>query len=216
MKAKILAVALAIGFTGAASAQKLDSKGFYAFGNFGTITGDYDDTPNSGSWRGNGKTSSNSWNVGLGYDFNEHFAVEGSYGSLFKSEKNENSSWSNGSSTYISKTNLTGLQVAFLGKIAPSDNVKLFAGPVWNHITLKGEDTTSNSGTGYSNSTAQSQSFNKNLTGVMFGASFALDQRTDLRVSYTKYKSMLLPFSDGTGNENIKLSQFLFGIGVKF
>jgi len=118
---------------------------------------------------------------------------------------------------YTDKTNVTGFSVAGLGKIKPSENVTLFAGPVWTHFTMKGESSTNYSSSGgYQSSSATSQSITKNLTGVMVGASFALDAKTDLRVSYTSYSNWKMDSSDGTNTQDTKINQFMFGIGVKF
>jgi hypothetical protein len=64
-------------------------------------------------------------------------------------------------------------------------------------------------------SKSETGNLNKTLAGVVVGASFALDQKTDLRVSYTKYQTWHMETKAGQPEDN-KISNVSFGLTIKF
>jgi opacity protein-like surface antigen len=172
----ILAAVCAIS-TASSFAQAKDESGFYGIGAFGTSSVKGTITSSSGT-PGNATTQGNGWQIGLGYDINKDFAVEGTYGQFFKSVSNAYVpaySYTNNSTT-----NASGFSFTALGKKQVSENVRLFAGPSVMIGTVSMSQYELSGGT----TTARNDSKSFNPFGVVLGASFALDSKTDLRLSY--------------------------------
>ena len=208
----ILASALVISSTGA-FAQAKDESGFYGIGAFGTSSVKGTITSSSGT-PGNAKSEGNGWQIGLGYDINKDFAVEGTYGQFFKSVSNvyvPAYSYTNNNST-----NASGFTFTLLGKKQVSENVRLFAGPSLMMGTVSMSQYELQSGT----TTSRNDSKKFNPLGVVLGASFALDSKTDLRLSYGTYNKFTWDHPAATNSsaysESDKISSLYFSLATKF
>jgi hypothetical protein len=222
-KLKIAAAVVLTLASAASFAQSKNSSGFYGLANFGfsNVKGD-----GSGSFKDNNNVSipyksdnssaGNSWSLGLGYDIDETFAVEGSYGSTWKQEQKWTSTHQYGRNYENNKTNVMALNLTALVKFQASENVKLFVGPTVSYFTLKGsdeqQDVNAQGQTYYSKNS--SETIKKTLPGVVLGASFALDPKTDLRVSYTQFQKWEMGQPDS--KETNQISNISFGLTIKF
>jgi len=196
-----------------AFAQSKDESGFYGIGAFGTSSVKGSITSSSGT-PGNSTTQGNGWQIGLGYDINKDFAVEATYGQFFKSVSNvyvPAYSYTNNSTT-----NADGFSFTLLGKKQISENVRLFAGPALMVGKVSGDIYQVSSGT----TTAASDSKTFTPFGIVVGASFALDNKTDLRLSYGTYNKFTWNHPAGTNSnsysESDKISTLYFSLATKF
>lgn len=216
-KLKIAAAVLLTLASAATFAQKKNDSGFYGLGQFGT-TKVTETITNTDGGSGDSETQGNGWMLGLGYDFDENFAFEGSYGQFYKSVLND--TYHNANSSYINNTsrtvNATGFMFTALAKMQASENVRVFAGPSLMIFKVKGDSSEryKNGSNDYTES--GSFSFTKNIPGVTVGAAFALDPKTDLRITYNKMKETSFP-SDSVGiSTKSNLSSMNFGLAIKF
>lgn len=214
------AAAVVLTLASAASfAQSKNTAGFYGLANFGftNVKGDGNGKDDYGNtYTSTNKGAGNSWALGLGYDFDETFAAEAQYGSFWKQESNNSyvNRW--GSNVDDNSTNVMALTLTGLAKYRVSENTKLYAGPTVAFFQMKNNDAQQyldNSG-GYSYNKTSSSSTKKTLPGVIVGASFALDQKTDLRLSYSTFKAWEMSGNGGT--ETNKVSNFAVGLTIKF
>ena len=188
--------------------------GFYGTANFGN-TNVHGTVKMTGYLDGKSDTNSNTWSLGLGYDINKYFGVEGGYSQFFK----RNSSWSSGSLINNSNKEASGLFINALAKYEVSKGIKIFGGP--SVITAKIKENSA-----YVNgTTTQYTNSSKSITpfGYIIGASLALDDRTDVRISYSAYNKFSWSHPAGTGTsvypantETDKVSLIHLGISVKF
>lgn len=213
-----IAAAVVLTLASAASFAQSNDVGFYGLANFGFTMAKGE---GSGQWDDGTKTTSssdgagNSWNLGLGYDIDKNFAVEATYGSFWKQKDNYTEHAANGVTQINNKkTDVMSLSITGLVKYQLSPNTRLFAGPTVAFLRLKGANEQSYDDNNGSYSYSSSSSFNKTLPGLMIGSSFALDQKTDLRVSYTKYKTWVMGNAPYT--EDNRISNLSFGISIKF
>jgi Outer membrane protein beta-barrel domain len=200
-----------------ALAQSNNDSGFYGLGQFGT-TKNTEKFTNTDGGSGDSESQGNGWMLGLGYDFDKNFAFEGSYGQFYKAVNVDN--YHNANSSYINnksnKTNATGFVFTALAKMQASENVRLFAGPSLMLLKVKG-DYSSQYKSGSTNYTdAGGNSFSKNIPGLTVGAAFALDTKTDLRVTYNMMKETEFPSDSAGVTSKAKLSTMLFGLAIKF
>jgi hypothetical protein len=209
---KLILATVCVISSASALAQAKEESGYYGIGAFGTSSVKGALADSSGS--GNSTTQGNGWQIGLGYDINKNFAVEGVYGQFFKSVSN----FTNTSSSYVSNstTNANGFAFTFLGKTQVSENVRLFGGPSLMMGKVSQDSYKLDSG----NTTASSDSKSLNTFGLVVGASFALDTKTDLRVAYGKYNGFTWDHPAGTNtsaySEKDKLSTLYFSLASKF
>jgi len=209
---KLILATVCVVSSASALAQAKEESGYYGIGSFGTssVKGAITTTGTTGS----STTQGNGWQIGLGYDINKNFAVEGVYGQFFKSVSN----FTNTTSSYInnSTTNADGFAFTFLGKTQVSENVRLFAGPSLMMGKVSSNIYQLDSGT----TTASNGSKSFNTFGIVVGASFALDNKTDLRFAYGKYNGFTWDHAAGTNSsaysENDKLSTIYFSLASKF
>ncbi len=213
-----IAAAIALTFASAATfAQSTNDSGFYGLGQFGTTKVSEDITNTDGGF-GDSETQGNGWMLGLGYDFDKNFAVEGSYGQFYKAVNNDN--YQNANASYINnralKVNATGFMFTALAKMQASENVRVFAGPSLMIFKVK-QDYSERYLNGSNNYTETGgTSFTRNIPGLTVGAAFALDTKTDLRITYNKMKETDFP-SDSAGiTAKSKLSTMLVGLSIKF
>lgn len=218
-KLKIAAAVVLTLASAASFAQSKNTAGFYGLANFGYTTSNgtgtgTDDFGNA--YSATNKGSGNSWALGLGYDIDETFAVEAQYGSVWKQEDSNKYANQWGTSEDSSITNVMALSLTGLAKYQISDNTKLFAGPTVSFLKLKSSKSQTyydqNGAVAYSDSS--SGNLSKTLPGIVVGASFALDQKTDLRISYTKFKTWTM--GDPGQQEDNKISNLSFGLTIKF
>lgn len=211
--AVVLTLASAVSF-----AQNNNDSGFYGLGQFGT-TKVSETIATSNGGLGDSETQGNGWMLGLGYDFDKNFAVEGSYGQFYKAVNIDN--YHNADSSYINnrsnKVNATGFMFTALGKMQASENVRVFAGPSLMIFKVKG-DSSDRYKDGNNNYTETGgMSFTKTIPGLTVGAAFALDTKTDLRVTYNMMKETEFPTDSNDGVvAKSKLTTLLFGLAIKF
>jgi hypothetical protein len=200
-------------FSAGAFAQAKDESGFYGIGSFGTSSVKGTISTSSGS-AGSATSQGNGWQIGLGYDINKYLAFEGTYGQFFKSVSN----FTNTSSNYVNNdtTNASGFTFTLLGKAQVSENVRLFAGPSLMMGSVSDDQYKLDSG----KVTARNDSKSFNPIGIVVGASFALDNKTDLRLSYGTYKSFTWDHAAATNSsaysETDKISSLYFSLATKF
>ena len=209
---KLILATVCVISSASALAQAKEESGYYGIGAFGTSTVKGAVSDSSGS--ANVTTQGNGWQIGLGYDINKNFAVEGVYGQFFKNVSN----LSNPTSTYItnSTTNADGFAFTFLGKKQVSENVSLFGGP----SLMMGKVSQDSYKLDSNKITASSDSKSFNTFGLVVGASFALDTKTDLRAAYGKYNGFTWDHPAGTNttaySEKDKISTLYFSLTSKF
>lgn len=214
-----IAAAVVLTLASATSFAQSKDAGFYGLANFGftTAKGDGSGVDNyDNNYTSTNKGAGNSWSLGLGYDFDQNFAVEGHYGSVWKQENQNTYVTQWGSNEDSDKTNVMALSFTGLAKLKISDNTKLFAGPTVSFLRLKSskDRVYRDSQNTYAYNDSSSSNMNKTLPGLVVGTSFALDQKTDLRVSYTQYKNWVM--GDPGQQETNKISNFSFGLTIKF
>lgn len=217
-KLKIAAAVVLTLASAASFAQSKNTAGFYGLANFGFTsskgTGSGIDVYGN-DYQATNKGAGNSWALGLGYDIDETFAVEAQYGSVWKQEDSNQYTNQWGNNENSSKTNVMALSLTGLAKYQISENTKLFAGPTVSFLRLKNSNSQTyrdqNGAISYEDSNSSSMS--KTLPGIVVG-SFALDQKTDLRVSYTKFKTWTMG-NPGQQEDN-KISNLSFGLTIKF
>ena len=196
-----------------ALAQSKDESGFYGIGAFGTSSVKGTITSNTGT-PGNVTNQGNGWQIGLGYDISKDFAVEGTYGQFFKSVSTvyvPAYSYTNNNST-----NASGFTFTALAKKQISENVRIFAGPSLMIGTVSMNQYELSGGT----TTARNDSKSFNPLGVVVGASFALDNKTDLRLAYGSYNKFTWDHPTATNSnaysESDKISSLYFSLATKF
>jgi opacity protein-like surface antigen len=210
-----LVAALTLALAASASFAQTSKSGFYGLGQFGSTSVKTTTAADNNSYTADGTSAGNAWNFGLGYDFNQNFGVEATYGYVWKAEKEENSRGAGWSQSQVSKTNVTGLTISALAKLPVTANINLMAGPTYTFLSVKNEwSYKDNNNATVSGSSTQ----NKGLAGLTVGASFALDNKTDFRVTYTQFQD----WKSANGNDNPpthstdKISSLLFGMSIKF
>jgi hypothetical protein len=216
-KLKIAAAVVLTLASAASFAQSKSEAGFYGLGQFGT-TKVSETITNSDGGSGDSETQGNGWMLGLGYDFDKNFAVEGSYGQFYKAVNIDN--YHNANSSYINnrsnKINATGFMFTALAKMQASENVRLFAGPSLMIFKVKGDSSNRYKDGNNDYTDTGGMSFTKNIPGVTVGAAFALDTKTDLRVTYNMMKEVEFPNDNAGITSKSKLSTLLFGLAIKF
>lgn len=202
-KIKLLA-ALTLALAASGSFAQTSKSGFYGVAQFGTaqISDTYTAT-NNATISATGTVATNAWQIGLGYDLNEYLALEAVAGSALKAETQVTAT--NGYNQ-VAKQNVSAYSFSAFAKLPVTSNVKLMAGPTYSMFSSTYQDETSRT------------TVNKGLLGVTVGASLALDNKTDIRATYTQYQTMKSEVYLGSTafNREQKVSSFLVGLTVKF
>lgn len=176
-----------------AHAQKISDEGFYGFAGAGIYTFKGDQTltrVSTGARAGSGKfeSSANGWELGLGYEYSQRFAIEGALVSALRNENDDTFASVDG--TYVQtekeKGTVNGFRLAGLVRHPISPSTRVFATAGIMNFTLDQNNTyrDTDGGTTYSETSRFDKTFTVGLFGV--GLDFALDQRTSLRFSVVK------------------------------
>lgn len=160
MNKKILLALFSIVCASSFAQTSVSDKGFYASMSAG---------PTKIEHSSGGGSSGNGYKLGLGYDYNKHFALEANYVGAFKQEETE------ASIKYFSN-NRTAMQFMALGKFPVNDSFKVIAGlgkmnmtqTIYTDLDINGSGTTTERKT--------------NHTITMVGAEVSLDQRSSIRI----------------------------------
>lgn len=225
---KLSTVAALVLSMASVSAFAQSESGFYGLASFGfssvknTGSGSFDAGSTKIPYTQSGSSAGNSWSLGLGYDIDKTYAVEVAAGSFWKQESKNSTAHRYGTNINDDKTNVLALSLTGLYKHQLTDNSKVFVGPTLVHLRLKGSESYTDTywnGTGYTTYTeSESSKFNKTIPGLVVGMSFALDKKTDLRVSYTRLRSWEESYSKATsrGSDTTTVSNISFGLTSKF
>ncbi len=148
-----------------------------------------------------GGSSGNGYKMGLGYDFNKYFALEGSYIGAFKQEERENG-------IKFFSNDRTAMQFTAIGKYPVTESFKLIGG-------LGRMNMTQNIYTDFNltrSGTSTERKTNHNIT--MLGAEVSLDPRSSIRFETSNIGSTNYASGGVTGSYKGKMTHV--GLIYKF